>query len=216
MEKTTIYIATPTLGNIRIETAQMISRIVSKRHESYDVIWPESPIRQPLDAARNRHVKKFMEISNSPDDRLLFIDDDIVPPLDVVERLAGHDKDIVGATCFVMKSLEGKYFPYPVALKYNEENKFVVHYGKGLERINGTGGGCIMIKRKVFEQMNRPYEYKYYPNGELELVADFVFCQKAEALGFELWYDFDCICDHIKPVSLRGINKLLLEVKNGR
>jgi hypothetical protein len=212
-KKTYVMIATPTLGNIRIETAQSIFNIAKKQYDDYRVDWPilSPSVIQPLDAARNRYVKKFVELSNDPDDRLLFIDDDIVPPVDVIERLAGHDKDVISARCYIMKQKDGVYFPCPTSLKYNDEKKFIMHYGSGLERINATGGGCIMIKRKVFESMDRSYEYNYYPNGELSLVADFIFCQKAEENGFEIWYDYDVVCDHIKPISLKRVNDLLVK-----
>lgn len=206
-------IALPTLGSIRVE---LIPRLIHySKNQNYNVvILPETPILQPLDHARNWWVKKFLEISNDPDDFLWFIDDDIIPPFDALDRLAGHDRDAVGATCFVMKAQDGEYFPYPVALRYNENKEFIAYFGKGLERIDGTGGGCIMVKRKVYEAMDRPYEYKYYPDGTLELVADFQFCQKLAEKNFELWYDFNCVTDHVKPISLKGINDLLIKVQN--
>jgi len=146
---------------------------------------------------------------------LTYEGDDIIPPVEALDRLVGHNKDAVSATCFVMKSENDEYFPYPVALREDNNKDFVVYYGKGLERIDGTGGGCICIKRKVFESMDRPYEYLYYPDGTLNLVADFNFCKKLAKNRWELWYDFDLVCDHIKPVSLKGINDLLVGIKNG-
>lgn len=213
--KRMIMIAMPTLGTVRTE---IIPRLVHwAKNERYNVVIPtETPVLQPLDNARNYWVKKFLEISNHPDDRLWFIDDDIIPPFDALENLAGHDKDAVGATCLVMKADKGQYFPYPVALRYNENKEFIVFYGQGLEQINGTGGGCLLVKRKVYETMDRPYEYKYYPDGTLELVADFHFCQKLEKNGFTLWIDFDCIADHIKAISLKGINDLMLSLQQPR
>lgn len=212
LQKKLVMICIPTLGTIRTE---LISRLIQwSRSEKYRVVIYPTVNIQPLDAARNHCVKEFLEISNSPDDVLIFNDDDIIPPMDGMERLINHNKDMVGGTCFVMKATDGEYFPYPVALRYNEDKKFIVYYGKGLEEIDTTGGGFVAIKRKVFESFDEaPYKYKYYHDGTLELVADFNFFARAKEKGFELWYDFDLVCDHIKNVSLLGINDLLLKVK---
>lgn len=211
-KKKLVMIAIPTLGTVRVE---LIPRLIHySKNQNYDVVIPmETPVLQPLDNARNWWVKKFLEISNDSDDCIWFIDDDIIPPFDALDRLAGHDVDAVGATCFVMKNHDGEYFPHPVALRYNENKEFVVHYGQGLEEVDGTGGGCIMVKRKVYESMDRPYEYKYYPDGTLELVADFHFCQKLKEKNWKLYFDFDCVADHIKAVSIKGFNDLLLKVQ---
>jgi len=81
----------------------------------------------PLDNARNHCVQKFLE-SNC--DYLLWIDDDIVPPPDGLSKLLKADKDMIGGVGFAMKYENGVGFPYPVTLRYNEDKKYVVHYGQ--------------------------------------------------------------------------------------
>jgi hypothetical protein len=206
-----IMISTPTLGNMRIETAQRIAKLLED-----DVVWPDAPVTQPIDAARNKAVELFMGMSSDPDDRLLFIDNDIVPPLGVVNRLLGHNKDIVGACCFVMTEDEGQYFPIPTSFLYDEFNELNVHYGSGLAKVDATGSGCIMVKRKVYETMTRPYEYTYRPNGEGYMGEDFNFCLKAADNGFDTWFDWGCVCDHIRPCSIKGVNDFLARKQNGR
>lgn len=211
--KPLIFIAVCTMGTIRTE---MLSILIRWTHNpNFRIIIHPTINIQPLDAARNTCVKEFMKISNSPDDRLCFLDDDILPPADAIDRLYSYDKDAVSGTCFVMKNEDnGDYFPYSPLLKLNKDNKFIVYYGQGLERIDGCGGGFILIKRKVFEKMDKPYEYVYYPDGTLELVADFNLCLKMKKLGFELWADYGLLCDHIKPVSILGFQNLLAKIKN--
>jgi glycosyltransferase involved in cell wall biosynthesis len=160
----------------------------------------------PLDAARNRCIKEFLETDA---DYLWWIDADIVPPLDALDRLVTADKDIIGATCFSMKNDNGRHFPYPVTLRYNKDRKYEVHYGNGIEQIDATGGACVLFKRKVYEAVERPYEFLYYLDGTLQLTCDFYVFQKTEKLGFKLYVDYNLLCDHQRKVSIRGVQDLL-------
>jgi intein/homing endonuclease len=104
------------------------------------------------------------------------VDDDILPPMNGLEKFLQADKDIIGACAFAMKYENGVGFPYPVTLRYNEEKKYIVYYGQGIEECDATGGAFVMFKRKVYEAIERPYEFQYYRNGTLALTCDFDVC----------------------------------------
>ena len=142
-------------------------------------------------------------------DYLLWIDDDIIPPPDTLERFLKADKDMIGAVAFAMKYENGGGFPYPVTLRYNEDKKYIVYYGQGMEECDATGGACVMFKRKVYEAIERPYEFQYYRDGTLALTCDFDVFQKAQKLGFKLFIDFNLICDHVRSASLMAIQNTL-------
>lgn len=163
----------------------------------------------PLDAARNHCVKEFLELDY---DYLFFIDSDITPPVDTLEKFIRANKDAIGATCFAMKYEGDEAFPYPVTLRYNEEKQYIAYYGQGIEEVDATGGACVLVKRKVYEALERPYEFHYHRNGTLSLTCDFDIWQKFQAKGFHLFVDFDIICSHMKEVDLKAINNLLVRI----
>lgn len=204
-----IFIAIPNLGCV---APQLSLNLISWTHDPRYIVFVSMPEDIfPLDAARNTCVKEFLE---RDDDYLWFIDSDIIPPIEALHRLVSADKDIIGATCFSMRAEDRAYFPYPVTLRYNEEGKYIVYYGSGTEQVDATGGACVLFKRKVFESIERPYEFLYYPDGTLRLTCDFYVFQKLEKAGFKLFIDFDLLCDHQKRVSIKGIQDLLSMLQN--
>lgn len=214
--KRLIFVCVPNLGSLRVELVRLILRW--QNHPRYTVIFYFPTGMLPLDSARNHCVNEFIKISNHPDDRLWFIDDDIIPPKNALDLLMTHDRDIVGLLCFMMKADDaGQLVPLPIAMRYNANKQYNVFFdGKGLTEVDALGGGCIMIKRAVYESIGgRAYEFRYYPDGTLNLVGDYDFCQKAQAAGFKIYVDFDNLCGHVKPVDLLAINNLMLKVKNG-
>jgi len=207
--KKRIMICIPNCGHIVPELATLLINWSHDPRWMLKIYMPKGLF--PLDNARNHCVTKFLQ---SDCDLLLWIDDDIIPPPNTLERFLVADKDIIGAVAFAMKYENNQAFPYPVTLRYNEDKKYVAYYGKGLERVDATGGACLLYKRKVYEAIERPYEFQYYRNGTLSLTCDFSIFQKAEKLGFELWIDFDLICDHVKEISIKSIQNTLLQEQN--
>jgi len=192
--------------------SELVSLLIYWSHDSRYVIQLYMPKGMfPLDSARNHCVNEFLKTNN---DYLLWIDDDIVPPIDGLEKLLKADKDIIGGVGFAMKYENGIGFPYPVTLRYNEEKKYIAYYGEGVEECDATGGAFILFKRKVYEEMDKPYEFHYYRNGTLSLTCDFDIHQKAQKAGFKLFIDFSVICDHIRTASLKSVQNCLAVEKD--
>jgi hypothetical protein len=58
---------------------------------------------------------------------------------------------------------------------------------------DGVGGGCLLIHRRVFEAMEKPY---FQCNPGTFIGEDFYFCRKAQAAGFKIFVDPGIICGH--------------------
>ena len=211
--KPIIVICIPNMGEIRTELVQRL--LIWTHQDKYEIkVFMPSGIL-PLDNARSVCLNYFMEVSKYEDDRLWFIDADIVPPVNALDVLMTHDRDVVGLLCFMMKPNDsGMMVPLPIALKYNEDRKYNIFWdGRGLTEIDAFGGGCVMTKRKVFERIGgRCYEFHYYPDGTLKLVGDYDFCQKVQAAGFKIHVDFNNVCSHFKTIDLKEINNLMCQV----
>ncbi|MBW1976259.1 MAG: glycosyltransferase [Deltaproteobacteria bacterium] len=211
--KKKVFIAIPNLGTIVPSLAYNLIQWTHDPRYTVQVFMPQNIF--PQDAARNFCVKKFLE---SDCEYILWIDDDVFCPMDALHRLVSHDKDMVGAAVFAMKYEGDEAFPYPVTLRFNEEKKYQVYYGSGLEEIDATGSACLLIKRKVYEHpsIERPYIFSYHRDGTLSLTCDFDFNRRAKEAGFKLWADWGIVCSHVKEVDLKMLNNLLVRIKNGK
>lgn len=167
--------------------------------------------RQRIDKARNYFVK--MALSGGFD-YLMMIDDDNPVPADSMEVFLKDDKDIVIAPILSRNPNEkgihdlcvyykedrdvggGKTIPY-----YNHITEF--KEDGPLHEIDAGGCGCILIKRKVLEKIDKEYEYPFKfgditVNGQRRTTSEDVeFCERAKKLGFEIWLD-----DRIRPIHL--------------
>jgi 2-polyprenyl-3-methyl-5-hydroxy-6-metoxy-1,4-benzoquinol methylase len=149
-----------------------------------------------IDRARNILTKKALDEGC---DYVMFIDADMLLPPNAIDDLIDMNLDIVSGLYFQ----KGK--PYlPVArIKRNEddeEHKFLEDFEFGeVLKVAGTGMGCCLIKREVFENIEYPYfrfEWKEI-NGKLQQFAeDLYFCDKAKKAGFDTYLNTGIVCEH--------------------
>jgi GT2 family glycosyltransferase len=136
--------------------------------------------------AREEAAKTFLE---GDYDALLFVDSDMVVPVDLLTKLIEADKDIVSALAF--KRVPG-YEPCIFKECNEQDAKFYLDYPKGLVEIEGVGMACTLIKRKVFETVQEPWFFPHKVLGE-----DLSFCVRARQSGFKIYCDTELICGHV-------------------
>jgi cellulose synthase/poly-beta-1,6-N-acetylglucosamine synthase-like glycosyltransferase len=128
------------------------------------------------------------ELLSGDYDALLFIDSDMVVPVDLLTRLVKHKKDIVSAIAF-------KRFPPYEPCIFNvcgrDRTEFWLDYPEGLTEIEGVGMACTLIKREVFEKVPAPW---FFP--EPKIGEDLAFCVRAKEQGFKIYCDTTLVCGH--------------------
>ncbi len=148
--------------------------------------------------ARNLLIEKAMDNDCT---HILFLDDDMIPPSNTLIRLLKHDKDIVSGLYLL------RAFPHRPALfdkaYENGKCKFISLRGDMHGLIQGVncGLGCVLMKTKVFEKMEKPYVRL----GELEQdewCDDVGFFNRVRAAGFEIWCDLDCTVGHMTNLTI--------------
>ena len=199
-----ITIAIPNLGT-------MDTRLVMKllRWQVMPVNWEQVTIIAPIghiphDSARNYCVDQFLQ---TDDTHILFLDSDVVPPVDALEELLKADKDAISGLypSEWFDNEDGKLKKRNnVFERIREDGELIEAKGKGVERIMQCGGGCLLIKRHVVEEvMKAPwFEFHYNERGLMNIGEDVDFCKKLAAAGVELHAHFGVQCQHVKQVVL--------------
>jgi len=159
----------------------------------------------PTYSNRNTVVKHFLKETSHT--HLLFIDSDTIP-LDNPLTMAELGLDIVGgvypmwkSNCYEWLAMEmqpdGRYRTIPVDKR------------KGVVECDSIGSGCMMIKREVLQNITAPFSDKIREDGTREVGHDYYFCERAKALGYKVWANWEVLCDHIKQVPLITIIEAL-------
>ncbi len=169
------------------------------------------PSDRPITNNRNKIVQRFL--TNKECDYLLMIDDDIVPPKNIL-NLADFQKDIISPVCFIYQYDKGVW---PVVLKRSREgtlNPIDITEKQGLIECDAVGTGTIMLSRKVLEAIRFPFQNEYDADGVKKWGLDLNFCEKAKKLGFKVYCHLDYICSHWYLMDLKLIYAMMVEFKN--
>jgi glycosyltransferase involved in cell wall biosynthesis/GT2 family glycosyltransferase len=189
-----ILIAIPTAQNIHAETFKSIYDLeVPKGYEVDFQYFYGYNVDQVRNLIADWVVKGF--------DYLFAVDYDMSFPPDTLKRLLSHNKDIVSGL-YRQRNDDLVLEIYRNNNKGGQDNvRFTDLYlngeGNWLERVDGCGFGCVLVKKQVFERVGYPY-FKYHSALTMEetISEDIDFCRKATAAGFEIYCDTDVICNH--------------------
>jgi len=162
--------------------------------------------RDRIVASRNILRRKALDEGY---DYFLSLEQDVIPPVDLIARMLAHKKEIVSGIYtkeYTLVSEQGK------ELRKEERPLVWVLDGKirqlqmselappRLIQAILTGLGCILIHRSVLENV----EFRWSPDRKG--FDDAFFCQDAQKAGFRIWADTGILCKHLE-MSWEGIQK---------
>jgi len=193
-----ILIAIPTNGLVDGRTSNFASLLSQRPDVDYITV-----IGRPTDYSCNSAVRIFL--GHKVYTHLFFLDSDIVPPLDVLDRLLALDEDLASG-CYAVampsglrwalsnRNQEGKYILLPDLL--SEQSPFYV---------DGGGAGCLLIKRNVLDRLSWPWFcWIEYPDGN-QISEDIFFFQRCNEIGARLKVDPQVRCHHYKITDLTSL-----------
>jgi len=154
-----------------------------------------TPGVQGIDRARNYLVQRMIDLKY---DSIFFLDDDVVPPPDAVRRLFSRNLPVVSGLYrrriepFLPVALYDTK-PYPSPLGNYEPGALI--------EVDLVGAGCLLVQRKVFEFIPKPwFEWRQnredLPEGD-RVSEDFAFCRKLRTVGIKTVLDTAIQCDHL-------------------
>lgn len=206
-----ILIAVPTMGSIH---PMLVSRLLSWGRRE-DVSFYFTFKVAPVDRARNQIVEHFLKlrVDGHALTHLLMIDSDTVPPADAVDRLLAHDEHIVTGLTPIARinqdTQQWETFDNAFAATEKDDTgkvtkTFIVQRRTGLHEIFRCGGACLLIKREVFEKLDRPF-FRFISNDngtEHVRSEDIDFCDRVRGAGFAIHADSEVCCGHEKSIML--------------
>jgi len=152
-----------------------------------------------LPMARNQIHDIFIE-NKDQGSHLLMLDSDVLAPPNIIATLLMANKPIVGGWYrkkekYPIKRLDGtvEIAQRPVVYDYDKDKKGFIQRvapGTGIERVDGAGAGCWLMRRDVAEGIGKS------PYGE-DSGEDLVLCRKITEAGFEMWIDWSMACAHL-------------------
>lgn len=175
-----------------------------------------------VDMARNNIV---IEAINHGATHIVWLDEDVFPPLDGVTRLLRHhDRRAIVSGIYYDKK---KGIKRPAAWIRDAEGSYnfvidpgIYEDGKGedgkdlvqIAEVDAVGFGFCMTPVKLFEELERPwfwYEmqrdaHKPEVKGELRTSEDFYLCKSAKKIGYEVLVDLSIRCDHLTNAFISG------------
>lgn len=132
-------------------------------------------------------------------DYIFFIDDDMMCPSNLFEKLIRHDVDIVAPLAF-MRLAPHKPVIFRVDKGYDSlQNReyyiprTVDNYPKDkLVECDGVGFGAALIRTSLLAQIPKPWFMSTTGHGE-----DLLFCKKAKEAGFKVFMDTSVKLGHL-------------------
>jgi GT2 family glycosyltransferase len=139
-------------------------------------------------------------------DYLLSLEQDIIPPVDIIEKLLRHKKKCICGVYYKIydtkiKNLDGtiedKKILLPLIFKITDDkNKMQVCYPKDLEseqllKIRASGLGCMLIHKDVLKKISFRYD------KDVDAHDDMFFSSDIYDSEFDMYTDTSVKCKHL-------------------
>lgn len=182
-------------------------------------------VGKPVDIARNDIVQRFLD--NEDATHLFFMDADMRFPASTLVALTRCNLDIVSGLYFSRDKVPvphgyrfvrsdgnvDRFYPEGEALTKFLKNHWEEHseasdisilpaWDDRLFPVDALGGGCLLLSRKVLEDVGFPWFESYQDTGGGE---DFNFCTKARALGYQPYINWSIRCGHELPRQFQTV-----------
>ena len=203
-----ILIAVPTYENIYPDTFKSIYDLDKGEHEvDFDFF-------RGYDVSNARNVIARATIDRGYD-YCFMVDNDEVPPKDALLNLLESERDYPMGHCMVV----GYCLSRPrgaanttgrtTAFKFGGQNYVVddAYRAEELQRkkaegvkkiqVRGSGLGCALIHRSIFEGMTYPYFRWVEYNNKSQLSEDLYFCEKFPEVNAPIFVDTRVACGHM-------------------
>lgn len=177
-----VAICVPVRDNVTALFANSLAMLTKKCGETQQNISIHMVMGSEVAMQRQQLVVEALETSCT---HILWLDSDMVFPTNTLQVLLSHDKDIVAC------NYSTRVQPHkPVAFRSSNDLDARLGESDGLTKIFAVGMGCMLVKRHVYENMEKPYFSITWNKDYTNLVGeDIYFCTKAHESGYDIYLD---------------------------
>lgn len=210
LAKKKVAFATPAYnGDVKLRFARaMFDTFAHFNAHGVPTAWITVEQESLIQRARNRIVCEFLKGDCT---HLFFIDsDEAWSPADAL-RLVMSEKDLCGV------AVTRKQIPATFCTNFSSDT-IPVDPVTGLIKVNEVGTGFMLISRKLIEEMIEKHPHLKYVEGADTVHAlfdfrltneqywseDYVFCQRAREMGYDVWVAPQVSVEHIGTYVYKG------------
>ena len=139
----------------------------------------------------------------------LSLEQDVIPPKDIIERLLKHKKEVISAIYFAHNVVEGKRRLIPLSYKLLDEkdlsmrplNEDELWNNPGIMQIISAGLGAVLIHKDILKKVKFRFENNVFD--------DRFFFKDLYELKQDVWCDASLKCKHLinRPIPWSQIKK---------
>lgn len=147
--------------------------------------------------AESHEVIRRQAISEGVD-FLFHLEDDIIPPLDIIERLMAHQKQVVSGMYFINQGHNShlmiqdneKEFYSLMHTRNVDEGRDINYVDGTLKQVYACGLGCTLIHKSVFTKI--PFRYE----EDVDAHPDTFFAHDLKQANIPQYLDTSILCEH--------------------
>lgn len=143
-------------------------------------------------------------------DALVILETDIIPPVDFIERLLLHQKEVVSGTYFIGHGEESHLMLQQIEKVGTQRNASVIKNGRDINYADGklhqvyaAGMGCMLIMRSVFTQI------KFRWQAGIDAHPDTFFAEDLHVNDIPQYVDTSFICEHLNQSWAKVTDKFV-------
>lgn len=161
--------------------SSLIGLVHYSRHIEFDVYIMQGA--SVLPKARQNAVRKAIEQGYS---HILFLDDDMSFPSDLMEKFLSHNLPVVAAN-YTRKTRNATTQTCGI------DGQVVKSFGKtGVEEAGWVGFGAVLIRLEDIKDIENPlFETRWMPERNDFVGEDYYFCGKVRTHGIKIYIDHD-------------------------
>ena len=199
----TVVVGCPLPADYKIDARIMSTLALWDKDEKVELFFAPTPFPT---LGRDKIVQYAKYRVPNPT-HILFLDSDVLPRRNTLERLRNLNKDIVMGVYPISQNGVMKW-------SVSRDDEFLCVPIDELPRnpfkVKSGGFGVCLVKFEVFKKLEWPYWKNVLVEGDIEMGEDIYFCKKAREAGFDIWCDPLVKCNHVRMANyLNIVNNIL-------